>query len=127
MMTAKELAERAVRTLDNKKAGDIRLLHTRDVTVLADYFVIATATSTTQLKALADEVEFVLGQMGENALRREGERECGWMLVDFGCVVVHLFLKDKRDFYNLERLWADAPEEDVAAILAAAEKTEGKA
>ena len=118
MMTPKEVASQIVKTLDAKKAGDIRMLRTQDVTILADYFVICTASSTTQLKSLADEVDYVLSGMGEAPLRTEGTRECGWMLVDFGCVVVHLFLRDKREFYNLERLWGDAPAEEIASLLA---------
>ncbi len=123
MLTPEELAKLAVRTLDGKKAGNIRLLRTRDVTILADYFVIATASSTTQLKMLADTVTEALEGAGEQTLRSEGTRECGWMLVDFGCVVVHLFLRETREFYSLERLWSDAQEEDIAAILAAGPET----
>ena len=118
MLTPEEVAKLAVRTLDGKKAGDLRLLRTRDVTVLADYFVIATASSTTQLKMLADTVSEALEAAGEKTLRSEGARECGWILVDFGCLVVHLFLRETREFYSLERLWSDAQEEDVAAFLA---------
>ncbi len=117
MLTAREIADLAVKTLDAKKGMNIRLLRTRDVTVLADYFVICTASSTSQLKTLADEVSYVLEEAGEQTLRCEGMRECGWMLVDFGCVIVHLFLRDTREFYSLERLWGDAPEEDISEIL----------
>ena len=119
MLTPEEVAKLAVKALDEKKAGNIRLLRTRDVTVLADYFVIATASSTTQLKMLADTVSEALEAAGEQTLRSEGVRECGWMLVDFGCVIVHLFLRETREFYSLERLWSDAPEEDITAFLAA--------
>ena len=111
MLTPNDIAGYVARALDNKKASDIKVLKTRDITILADYFVICTATSTTQLKTLSDEVEKVLKDKGEPALRREGHRAGGWVLIDFGCVVVHLFLKDARDFYMLERLWSDA--EDV--------------
>ena len=117
MMTPKEMAEQIVRTLDGKMAHDLKLLRTTDVTVLADYFVICTATSTTQIKTLADEVEAVMEAKGENKLHREGYRSGGWVLIDFGCVVVHIFMEEARQFYNLERLWADAEEIDLSALL----------
>ena len=117
MKTPKEMAELAVRALDGKNARNIRLLRTADVTVLADYFVICTATSTTQIKTLADEVEAVLEAHGETKLHREGYRSGGWVLIDFGCVVVHIFMEEARQFYNLERLWADAEEIDIAPLL----------
>ena len=113
MLTPQEMAEIIVETLDNKKAQDIKLLRTTDVTILANYFVICTATSTTQIKTLSDELEKVMKEKGETPLRREGYRSGGWVLVDFGCVVVHLFLKDIREFYTLERLWGDAEDVDL--------------
>ena len=119
MLTPKEIAAFTASALVNKKGNDIKLLRTTDVTILADYFVICTATSTTQLKTLSDEVEKVLKENGENPLRREGHRAGGWVLIDFGCVVVHLFLKDARDFYMLERLWSDADDvtEEFGIVL----------
>ena len=117
MMTPKEIAEAAVKALDSKNAHDIKLLRTSDVTVLADYFVICTATSTTQIKTLADATEAALEELGENKLHREGYRSGSWVLLDFGCVVVHLFMDEARKFYNLERLWADAEEIDLSALL----------
>lgn len=114
MLTALEVAELAVKTLDSKKAKDIRVLETKDITVLADYFVICTAGSTTQVKTLADEVDKILAEKGEKALRTEGYRGGGWVLVDFGAIVVHIFLKDIREFYSLERLWRDARELDIS-------------
>jgi len=117
MLTPKEIAELIVKALDNKKAQDIKLLKTHSITVLADYFVICTATSTTQLKTLSDEVEKTLKDQGEMPLRREGHRTGGWVLIDFGCVVVHLFLQDVREFYTLERLWGDAQNIDIASII----------
>ena len=117
MLTPIEIAENVVKTLDSKKAKEIKLLRTRDITILADYFVICTATSTTQLKTLSDEVEKVMKEQGEMPLRREGHRNGGWVLIDFGCVVVHLFLQEAREFYTLERLWGDAEDVDISAML----------
>jgi ribosome-associated protein len=113
MLTSLEVAELAVKTLDSKKAKDIKVLETKDITVLADYFVLCTAGSTTQTKTLADEVDKVLAEKGEKSLRTEGYRGGGWVLVDFGSIVVHIFLKDIREFYSLERLWRDARELDI--------------
>lgn len=118
MLTSFEMAELAVKALDGKKAKDIKLLETRDVTVLADYFVICTASSTTQIKTLSDEVSKVLEEQGEAPIHVEGYRAGGWVLIDFGCLVVHLFLEDIREFYSLERLWGDAKEIDISAIVA---------
>ena len=105
MLTPREIAETAVKTLDAKQAKDIKLLHTTDLTVLADYFIICTATSSTHVKTLTDEVDKALSELGEPPLRREGYRGGGWILLDFGCVIVHIFQQDMREFYNLERLW----------------------
>ena len=116
-MTPQEIAELVVKTLDGKKAHDIKLLHTTDVTVLADYFVLCTATSTTQIKTLADEVEHAVETAGEAVHHREGYRSGGWVLIDLGCVVVHLFMDETRKFYNLERLWADAKEIDISQMI----------
>ena len=117
MLTPREVAGHVVYALDSKKANEIKLLKTTDVTILADYFVICTANSSTHLKTLSDEVEKVLEEQGELPLRREGNRAGGWVLIDFGCVVAHLFLKDARDFYTLERLWADAEEIDIGDMV----------
>lgn len=120
MLTPKELTETAVQALDAKNAHDIKLLKTTDVTVLADYFVICTAASSTQIKTLADAVEAALEAKGEEKLHREGYRSGSWVLLDFGCVVVHLFMEEVRQFYNLERLWADAQEVDISTLLGGA-------
>ena len=117
MMTPREIAERVVLTLDNKKGKDIRLLKTEAVTVLADYFVLCTGTGTTHLKTLVEEVDKALSEAGEPPLRREGYRGGSWVLLDFGSVIVHLFSEQARSFYDLEHLWADA--EDVTdSVLA---------
>ena len=111
------MAKIAVKALDGKKAREIKLLKTSDVTVLADYFVICTATSTTQVKTLSDIVEHELELVGEKPLRREGYRNGGWVLVDFGCVVVHIFMDETRKFYALEHLWSDAENVDISDIV----------
>ena len=118
MLTPSEIAELVINALDSKKAHEIKLLKTTDVTILSDYFVICTANSTTQLKTLSDEVEKALKNNGEPPRRREGHRSGGWVLIDFACVVVHIFLKETRDFYSLERLWSDAEDIDISGIIA---------
>jgi ribosome-associated protein len=100
--------ELAVSTLAEKKARDISVLRTTDLTVLADYFVVASGSSARQLRTLSDEVSHALEIVGEAPLRVEGYRTGGWCLVDFGAIVLHLFLSDVRAFYDLERLWGDA-------------------
>ena len=117
MLSPNEVAGFTVNALDSKKARDIKLLRTSEITILADYFVICTAGSTTQLKTLSDEVEKVLKENGEAPLRREGHRSGGWVLIDFGCVVVHLFLQEEREFYSLERLWGDAEDVDISSMI----------
>ncbi|MGX8699540.1 MAG: ribosome silencing factor [bacterium] len=119
MLTPYEIAEIAVKALDAKKAMNIKVLETHDVTILADYFVLCTATSSTHLKSLADEVEDALKNQDEAPLRTEGYRSGGWILVDFGCVVVHIFTDEARKYYNLEHLWQDAGEKDISALLGA--------
>ncbi len=106
-MTDTEELEIAVRALDSKKAKDIRAIKVDDLTILANYFIIASATSTTQVKALADEVEYKLAQKGVQPRGIEGEQSKTWVILDYTDVVVHVFLEETRDFYRLEHLWAD--------------------
>ncbi|MBR1780275.1 MAG: ribosome silencing factor [Oscillospiraceae bacterium] len=108
----------AVRALDSKKGKNIQVLHTTEITTLADYFVLCTAGSTTQIKALTDEVEEKVEAIGGELHHKEGFRDGGWVLLDFSDVVVHVFLEEQRDFYDLERLWADAQAVDIAPYLA---------
>lgn len=116
MLTPKEIAGIAAKALDDKQAKDITVLHTTDVTVLADYFVICTATSSTHVKTLTDDVDRVLSEVGEPPLRREGYRGGDWILLDFGCVIVHIFQAEMRGFYNLEHLWSDAQEVPLSSL-----------
>lgn len=113
------MATAVVRAMDRKKGFDIRLLHTADITVLAEYFVICTASSSTHVKTLIEEIDHVMSELGEPPLRREGHRSGSWVLLDFGCVIVHVFMDEARKFYDLERLWADAETVDLSGLLTA--------
>lgn len=105
-MTAHELAQTIQKILDDKKAKDIEVLNVSEKTILADYFVIATGTSTTHVKALADEVEYVLKENHQRMVdHAEGYESSRWILLDFGDVVVHVLHSEERDFYSLEKLW----------------------
>ncbi len=117
-MTSFELSKTIVRILDKKKADDIRLLRTRDVTILADYFVIAGGSSTTQVKSLVDEVDFQLSEMGLQPSFIEGYQSNNWIVLDYHDVIVHIFLKDTRNYYELERVWTDAENVDISDIIA---------
>ena len=118
MKSAKELALLAARALADKKAKEIQALEIGDLTTLAEYFVIATGSSNTQINALVDNVEKVLAEeAGEQALHREGYRGGTWVLLDYGCIVVHVFDNEAREFYSLERLWADAEQVDISGII----------
>ena len=117
-MTSYEQVKFIVKLLDNKKASDIDVLSIGNLTSLGDYFVIASGSSNTQVKTLAGEIEDKLSEQGIEPRRVEGESSAVWVLMDYGDVIVHIFHKDTRDFYCLERLWADAEKADVEAILA---------
>lgn len=117
-MNPKELALLAAKALDSKKGGDIKVMEVTDLTSLADYFVICTGSSTTQINALCDCVEEKLEvEGGEKALRREGHRGGIWVLLDYGCVVIHVFNDEAREFYALERLWNDGKSVDLSDVL----------
>ena len=118
MLPSRELAEIAVKALDSKKGKEIKLIRIDKITTLAEYFVICTGTSNTQINALGDEVEKELTEKGEEPLYRGGT----WVLLDYGCVVVHIFNDEARKFYSLEHLWADGEEVDLSAILPHAEE-----
>lgn len=113
---SREAVEKIVKVLDDKKAKDIVAIEITEVTILADYFIIATGTSNTHIKALADDAEDALSKEGIHPKGIEG-RATGWILIDFGTVIVHLFLPDTRSYYNLERLWADANKLDISGLL----------
>jgi ribosome-associated protein len=103
------LARRIVDLASDKKAADIVLLEIRELTTLADYFVICSGASERQLGAIADGVVEGLRDEGTKPIGREGSSNAHWLLIDYGSVIVHVMAQPERDFYQLERLWADAP------------------
>ena len=115
-MTDLELTKAAAKILDKRKAENVTAIEITDCTIIADYFVLATATSTTHVKALAGELEEKLKEQGIEPHHIEG-RTSGWILMDYGCVVIHLFTADQRDYYKLERLWEDGKELDLTDIF----------
>ena len=117
MLSAKDVAYEVTRALDAKKGLNIKLLKIDKVSSLADYFLICTGTSSTHVKTLCDHAEYTLEQLGEPMLGREGHRGNSWELLDFGSIVVHVFTDEAREFYGLERLWADAEQVDLKDII----------
>jgi len=111
------LAEYIVKVLDAKKARDIKLLHVEKQTVITDYFVICTGNSRTQIRALADEIEFKLSAYEILPSHTEGADTGTWVLQDFDSVIVHIFNSEARDFYKLDKLYADTTEQDISDLL----------
>ncbi len=112
-MQTNELLENAVKILDNKKAENITALEITDLSSVADYFVIVSGTSSTHIKALAEELEEKLTALGKEPNHIEG-KTTGWILLDYGTVVVHIFTPADRENFNLEKLWQDAKEVDIS-------------
>ena len=115
-MEAVDIAKNAVKILDSKKAVDISLIEITEKSILSDYFVIANGTSTTHVKSLADDLEDELNKEGITVNHIEG-RATGWILLDYGEIVVHIFDKESREYYNLERLWTDAQIMDISHLI----------
>ena len=115
-MESKELIEIAVKALDSKRAQDIEVINIEGLTMLGDYLIIASGSSNTQVRALAEEVEYKLSQEGVEPHHIEG-RTTQWHLLDYGDVMVHVFHTDARNFYALERMWADGEKVDISHLL----------
>ncbi|KRL41606.1 MULTISPECIES: ribosome silencing factor [Lacticaseibacillus] len=112
-MDKTQLLETIVKAADDKRAEDIVALDMEGVSLLADYFVIMNGNSERQVQAIVDGVEDAVMAAGGNQPRIEGKKGSRWMLMDFNDIVVHVFVPEEREFYNLEKLWSDAPLVDV--------------
>lgn len=107
MDNSKTMAKLAYEALEEKKGEDIQVIEIKDISIIADYFIIANGTNSQQVDALIDSVKDKLGRSGFEPLRVEGVRSASWILMDYGDVVIHVFSKEDRLFYNLERIWRD--------------------
>lgn len=123
-MNSTDLAHRISDIIFTKKGFNVLAIDLRNLVSFTDYFVICSADSDTQVKAIADEVDKVLSDDGIKCWHKEGLKALSWVLLDYVDVVVHIFKKESRDFYNLEKLWGDAPSEKLKDPL---EKTAVKA
>ncbi|MEQ6375839.1 ribosome silencing factor [Bacillaceae bacterium S4-13-58] len=116
-MDIKDLAHEVVKACDDKRAEDIVVMNMKEVSLIADYFVICHGSNERQVQSIAREIKERVEKQGIEVKRLEGFEQARWILVDLGDVVCHIFHKDERNYYNLERLWGDAPLENVSAIL----------
>lgn len=112
-----DLAKVIVKELDMKKARSLKLLHVAEKTVIADYFVLCSGSSNTQLRALCGDLEDKLGEAGIHPGHIEGYNEGSWIIMDYASVIVHIFDRETRNFYNLEKLWCEAEEIDISDLL----------
>lgn len=110
MEQAKKMVKTAYQALDEKKGEDIKIINLEGISVLADYFIIANGTNSSQVQALVDNVEEELHKAGYSLKQREGYSNENWVLLDFGDIIVHIFDRENRLFYDLERIWRDGKE-----------------
>ena len=115
-MDTEKILKTAALALDDKKAIDLNAIKIADLTILCEYFLIATATSTTHVHALADEVEYKLEEQGVKVHHIEG-RSTGWIALDYGSVIVHVFTREQREFYGLDKMWADGETVDINELI----------
>ena len=117
MTKQREMAKIVFDALDEKKGEDIKIIDIHNVSVIADYFVIASGTNSNQVQAIVDNVEEQLGRAGFEAKQIEGNRNSSWILMDYGDVIVHVFDEENRLFYDLERIWRDGKVLEMDAFL----------
>ncbi len=117
MNESKKMALLAVEALEDKKAEDIKIIDIRSISVLADYFIIADGSNRNQVQAMADSAEEALGRAGYDAKQIEGYQSANWILMDYKDIIVHVFSKEDRAFYDLERIWRDGKVLDVNEFL----------
>ena len=115
--TEKMMAQIACKAIDDKKGQDIKIIDSHNVSVIAEYFVIASGTNSNQVQAIVDNVEEQLGRAGFEAKQIEGNRNSSWILMDYGDVIVHVFDEENRLFYDLERIWRDGKVLEMDAFL----------
>ena len=115
--TEKMMAQIACKAIDDKKGQDIKVIDIHNVSVIADYFVIASGTNSNQVQAIVDNVEEQLGRAGFEAKQIEGNRNSSWILMDYGDVIVHVFDEENRLFYDLERIWRNGKVLEMDAFL----------
>lgn len=113
---SKQMASLAYEALDEKKAEDIKIIEIGEISSIADYFVIASGTNASQVSALVDSVDGMLGKAGFTPKRIEGVRSSNWVLMDYGDIVVHVFASEDRLYYDLERIWRDGKTVDKAEL-----------
>lgn len=116
-MDKQELLKIAVKAADDKRAEDIMALNMKGISLIADYFIICHGNSDKQVQAIASEMKEKAQEYGYDVKRMEGYDEARWILIDLGDVVAHVFHRDERSYYKLERLWGDAPLEDIRELI----------
>ena len=116
MNMEKEMAVLALKALDEKKAIDVKVIDIHEVSVLADYFIIASGSNSNQVQAMVDNVQEELFKAGYEMKQMEGYREGNWILLDFGDIIIHIFDKENRLFYDLERIWKDGKEVSIEEL-----------
>jgi len=116
-MTSKEMLKLAITALEDKKAEDIKVIDISEVSVIADYFIIAGGNNVSQIQAMSDNVEETLGRAGAAPKQIEGYHTANWILMDFGDIIVHVFDKENRLLYDLERIWRDGKTVDYTELM----------
>lgn len=109
-MEIKEIVKKIYNIIDDKKGEDIKVIDIAKVSTIADYFIIASANNINQVQAISDEIDFILGKEGIMPKAIEGNKNASWMLLDYNDIVVHIFLREDRAFYDLDRIWRDGKE-----------------